>query len=187
MIQLSKLWSDAPLPQPPVYHGVVRVTLQRAHPTRGQAANCERKLRGWRACTNLTSSHTSPYFVTTGHWHTNSCECQRRMPIHSEDFHSPPARMCAKSCSTRGSWARCHQCASVARRRARLSPRRSPVQVPEKSFFLCPILLRDPSLRRRPVGKRQELSHARSLELAPKPALRGATPAQPPKTICAAV
>ena len=38
-IQSSKLWSDAPMSLPPVFHAVGRVTLQRAHQTHGQAAN----------------------------------------------------------------------------------------------------------------------------------------------------
>ena len=56
----------------------------------------------------------------------------------------------------------------------------------KKSFLQCPRLPRDPSPRRRPAGKRQELSHAGGVELAPRPAQRGATPAQAPRMICAA-
>ena len=35
----DKAVADAPLPQPSVFHGVGKVTLQRAHVARGQAAN----------------------------------------------------------------------------------------------------------------------------------------------------
>ena len=62
----SKLWSEASLPQPPIFHGVCKATLQRAHPTGGQAAKLA----------------------------IEKCEAgvhvriKRRIPIHTEYFHA---------------------------------------------------------------------------------------------------
>ena len=66
MIQLSKQRSDAPLPQPPLFRGVGKVTLQRAHPTRGQAANLANEKGEAGVHVRL----------------------KRRAPIHTEYFHS---------------------------------------------------------------------------------------------------
>ena len=62
-----KKWSDASLSLPPVFHGVGNATLQRVHPTRGQAAHL------------ANEEYDAGVHVRIK---------RRRTPIHTDYFHS---------------------------------------------------------------------------------------------------